>query len=122
VVTLTFTGGAVNGVSLADGRYTLTVLAGQVSTGGVALDGDGDGQAGGDFVLAGDPVTNKLFRLFGDVNGDGTVNGLDLAAFRATFGTIVGSPSYVAFLDSTGDGAINGLDLTAFRNRFGVII
>src|SRR5262249_53026976 len=113
---------AVDGISLADGGYTLTVLAGQVSTGGVALDGDGDGQPGGNFVLAGDTATNKLFRLFGDVNGDGAVNGLDLAAFRATFGTTVGSPTYVAFLDSTGDGAINGLDLTAFRNRFGIAI
>jgi hypothetical protein len=122
VVTLTFIGGAVDGVSLADGRYTLTVLAGQVSTGGAALDGDGDGQAGGDFVVAGDPATNRLFRLYGDVNGDGTVNGLDLAAFRNTFGTTVGSPAYLAFLDSNGDGAINVLDLTAFRARFGVLV
>jgi len=118
-VTLTFVGGAVEGASLADGRYTLTVLAAQVSTVNGVLDGDGDGQAGGDMVEAGDPATNKLFRLFGDANGDGAVNGLDLAAFRAAFGTIASDAAYVSFLDANGDGAINGLDLAQFRTRFG---
>src|SRR5262249_47517667 len=116
VVTLQFDGAAVEGRSLADGRYTLTVAADKVSGKNGALDGDGDGQAGGDFVLVGDPATNKLFRLFGDANGDGVVNGLDLAAFRQVFGTsqLFGSP-----FDFNGDGVINGLDLAAFRVRFG---
>src|SRR5262249_36126897 len=48
VVTLTFTAGAVEGASLADGRYTLTVLAGRVGSPNGALDGDNNGQAGGD--------------------------------------------------------------------------
>src|SRR5262249_59862044 len=38
VVTLTFTGGAVDGASLADGRYTLTVLAAMVGGPNGALD------------------------------------------------------------------------------------
>src|SRR5262249_56761925 len=88
VVTLTFTGGAVDGASLADGRYTLTVLAAQVGGANGALDGDGNGTRGDDFVMVGDPATNKLFRMFGDVNGDGAVNGADLAAFRTAFGTV----------------------------------
>jgi hypothetical protein len=111
VVTLTFTGGAVQGVSLADGRYQLTVLADQI--------GGPNGSLGGDFVLTGDPATNKLFRLFGDVNGDGTVNGLDLSGFRQVFGlnSLSGSP-----FDFNGDGAINGFDLAQFRLRFGSTI
>jgi hypothetical protein len=119
VVTLTFTGGAVDGPSLADGRYTLTALAGRVGGPGGALDGNGDGTGGDDFVLAGDPATNRLFRLFGDANGDGTINGLDLAAFRAAFGAAAppGSP-----FDVNGDGAVNGLDLAAFRARFGTTV
>jgi hypothetical protein len=118
-VTLTFTGGAVDGISLADGRYTLTVLAGRVGAAGQALDGNGDGVAGGDFVLAGDPATNKLFRLFGDVNGDGVVNGADLAAFRAAFGTSVQPWSAC---DVNGDGVIDNLDFFQFRRRFGTTV
>jgi uncharacterized protein (TIGR03118 family) len=125
VVTLTFTGGAVdpsllNDPSLADGRYTLTVVAGQVGGPNGALDGDGNGQPGGDFVLAGDPAANGLFRLFGDVSGDGVVNGTDFAAFRAVFGTAtfpLGSP-----FDIDGDGVVNGTDFAAFRARFGTAV
>jgi hypothetical protein len=123
-VTLTFIGGAVDGVSLADGRYTLTVLAAKVvdpGPNGALLDGDGNGTGGDNFVLAGSP-SNGLFRLFGDVNGDGAVNGLDLSVFRTAFGTALGSPGYVPFLDVNGDGAINGLDLAAFHARFGTAV
>ena len=68
-------------------------------------------------MLAGNPA-NGMFRPFGDVNGDATVNGLDLAAFRAALGTftLFGSP-----FDVNGDGVINILDLTAFRASFGKI-
>src|SRR5262249_15296378 len=87
VVTLTFTAGAVEARSLADGPYTLSVLAGRVGGPSGALDGDGDGQAGGDFVLAGNPATNKLFRLFGDADGSGNVDTLDLFRLFQAFGT-----------------------------------
>jgi hypothetical protein len=50
-----------------------------VSSASEPLDGDANGTAGGDFSL-------DLHRLYGDVNGDGTVNGLDLAEFRTAFG------------------------------------
>jgi hypothetical protein len=64
----------------------------------------------------------SLFRLFGDVNGDKAVDGLDLTMFRNAFGSVQGNASYVPFLDFNGDGAIDGADLTQFRNRFGVIL
>jgi RHS repeat-associated protein len=116
VVTLTFAGTGIIGGSLADGRYTLTIVSVNVHDSlGVALDGDGDGQAGGDSV-------SHLFRLFGDVNGDGVVNGLDLALFRSAFGTSFGNPNFVDYLDQNGDGAVNGLDLAAFRARFGTTL
>ena len=129
VVTLNFIGGAVEpstspftNQSLADGRYRLTVLAADVFSPSGVLDGDGNGIGGDDFNVVGNPTTNKLFRLFGDINGDGFVNGVDLIAFRSEIGTASGDPNFLAAFDANGDGFINGLDLTQFRNRIGIIV
>jgi uncharacterized protein (TIGR03118 family) len=121
VVTLSFIGGAVdpsflNNPSLADGRYTLTVLSGQVGGTNGALDGDGNGAGGDNLVLAGNPA-NGLFRLFGDVNGDGSVNGTDFAFFRLVFGSTT-FPNLSPF-DFNADGDVNGADFAQFRTRFG---
>jgi len=110
-VTLTFTGGSVDNTSLADGRYTLTAFAVQVAGG--ALDGDGDGNPGDDFVLTGTPA-NGLFRLFGDNDGDGDVDAQDFGAFRAAFG----GTGNLAF-DFDGDGDVDAQDFGQFRARFG---
>ncbi len=107
-VTLTFTGGAVEFGSLADGRYKLTALASQISN----LDGDGNGTAGDDFVLVGD-TTNKLFRLFGDSDGDGTVAANDFIQFRLALG------GTSVIFDFDGDGAVAASDFIQFRLRFG---
>jgi uncharacterized delta-60 repeat protein len=116
VVTLNgFSGPETEFGSLRDGRYTLTALASQISAGGQALDGDADGTLGGDFTL-------DLHRLFGDVNGDRTVNLTDLTAFRNAFGATTTDANFQPFLDLNGDGVINGTDLIQFRNRFGVIL
>jgi len=112
-VTLTFTGGAVDANSLADGRYTLTVLASQVNGGN--FDGDGNGTAGDDFVLVGTP-SNGLFRLFGDADGDGDVDAQDFGAFRGAFGT----GSNVFDFDSDGD--VDAADFGQFRARFGTSV
>jgi len=115
VVTLTFTGGAVNFGSLADGRYTLTVLASQVGNVNGALDGDGNLAGGDDFVLVGDPATApRLFRLFGDNDGDGDVDAQDFGAFRGAFGGV----SNLAF-DFDNDGDVDAADFGQFRARFG---
>jgi hypothetical protein len=109
IARLTFSGplseGPAGAPSLIDGNYMLTVFSGQVI----------GGTAGGDNLTA-------LFRLYGDVNGDKAVNGLDLATFRTAFGTVVGDANYVSFLDLNGDGAINGLDLAEYRTRFGTTL
>jgi hypothetical protein len=86
-----------------------------VSGSGQPLDGDANGSPGGDFTL-------DLFRLFGDVNGDKTVNVTDLTAFRNAFGATTTDANYQPFLDFNGDGVINLTDLTQFRTRFGVIL
>jgi hypothetical protein len=116
VVVLTFTGPDIVGGSLADGRYTLKVVGSQVTDSlGNLLDGDGDGQAGGDNLTA-------LLRYYGEVNGDGVVNGADFGFFRPAFGTTAGNPAYLAYLDYDGDGAINGTDFAQFRSRFGMVL
>ena len=86
-VTLTFSGGetdpisALNGgvPSLADGRYQLTISGSAVTgAGGVALDGAGNGTAGQQLRQPGRTASAAtglhLYRLYGDVNGDGVVD------------------------------------------------
>jgi hypothetical protein len=115
-----FTGTATDFGSLADGRYTLTALSSQITIGGSALDGDGNGTPGGNYTYTDAPAQGiGLFRFFGDVNGDQVVNGLDLGLFRNAFGTSAGDPNYLSYLDFNGDGVINGFDLGQFRTRFG---
>src|SRR5262249_5058808 len=83
VVTLSsFAGSATQFASLADGRYTLTALANQISAGGLALDGNGDGQAGDNYTF-GD--AQGLFRFFGDINGDRHVDIADFGVFSNSF-------------------------------------
>ena len=55
MVTLTFSGADTEFGSLADGRYTLTIFASQVSNANGNLDGNGDGTGGDNYVMAADP-------------------------------------------------------------------
>src|SRR5207244_1315768 len=79
-----FTGAATQFGSLADGRYTLTALAGQITAGGQALDGDGDGAPGGNYVLNSSGASG-VFRFYGDANGDARVDVADLGLFAGTY-------------------------------------
>jgi hypothetical protein len=122
VVTLTgFTGAETNFGSLADGRYTLTAVASQITAGGIQLDGNGDGTPGDNFVLTG-TTANGLFRFYGDQNGDGTDNAADFGLFRQAFGTSTGNQFYRDFLDFNADGTINAADFGQFRPRFGASV
>jgi len=113
-VTLTFTGGPLDFGSLADGRYTLTVLASKIAN----LDGNSDGTPGDDYTLAGDPASApKLFRLFGDNDGDGDVDASDFGQFRQAFGTAAN----LAF-DFDNDGDVDASDFGQFRQRFGTAV
>src|SRR5205823_15060478 len=96
-------------------RYTLTTLGDQISAGGSLLDGDGNGTPGGNHALG-------FFRLFGDSDGDGDVDGLDLAAFRNAYGSTSTDPNYNRAFDFDGDGDVDGLDLGQFRLRYGTTL
>jgi subtilisin-like proprotein convertase family protein/subtilisin family serine protease len=110
IATLTFSGDGIIGGSLADGNYRLTLLDTITDAAGNQLDGDGDGVAGGN-------ATDEFFRLYGDVNADGTVNVIDLLGLRQAYGPSGGTnnPDF----DYGGDGEVNVIDLLHFRNRFG---
>lgn len=121
-VTLTFTGGAVDlAGSLQDGRYNLKILASGFNAEG--FDGDLDGIASGSptddytFGHAGDlPIpldTTKIFRIFGDYNGDGATANNDFNVFKTSFGG-----TEFAF-DFNGDGAVANSDFNQFKTRFG---
>jgi hypothetical protein len=116
VVTINaFTGAETQFGSLADGRYTLTALASQISAGGQALDGDGDGQPGGDYHF-GD--AQGLFRFFGDINGDRHVDIADFGLFSATFNLSTGQTGFLAAFDFNNDGHIDIADFGQFSIRF----
>lgn len=113
VATLTFSGSGIIGGSLADGDYTLTTSADLISdAAGNQLDGDGDGQQGGNRI-------DEFFRFYGDTNADRNVNVIDLLTFRQAFGV---NGIYNAAVDYNGDGWVNVFDLLQFRRRFGTSI
>jgi hypothetical protein len=133
VVTLTFSGtetdalSAMNGgiASLADGRFQLTVNGGLVTdpVNGLALDGDANGVAGGNYLSPTDTITGgtgqlRLYRLFGDATGDGVVDQRDLGQFRSTFNAGAGNPLYLAYLDADNSGFVDQVDLGQLRSRF----
>ncbi len=110
VATLTFAGANTEFGSLADGRWTLTVLGSHVHAAGNPT-----------LTMAGD-ATAAFHRLFGDANGDATVNAYDFGQFRPAYGSSSGGATYVSWLDFDNDGSINGFDFGMLRNRFGVTL
>ncbi|MDB5301190.1 MAG: repeat-containing protein, partial [Phycisphaerales bacterium] len=69
--------------------------------------------------LAGGDQTQSFRKLYGDVNGDGRVNGADYLAFSNAFGTRTGDAGYRSYLDINHDGRINSGDYLQFSANFG---
>lgn len=120
-VTLTFTGGAVEGqagnFSLADGRYTLTLLANQFA--GNGFDGNGNGTAEGSPVdnlaiasASAPSLPTNIWRLFGDADASGQVDSNDFLGFRLAF-----LQPNDAF-DADGSGIVDANDFLRFRLNF----
>lgn len=114
---LEFTGSLVEGNgSLVDGNYQLRILASLLrDLAGNPLDGDEDGDAGGD-------ATDEFFRLFGDSDGDRLVGLIDFAGLRRVFGTSTGDEDFESQFDHNGDGTIGLQDFAQFRGRFGTSV
>jgi hypothetical protein len=107
VAVLAFAGPEFVGRSLADGSYTLTVLADRVHD-RWGRDLDGDGSAGGD-------RSDGISRLFGDSDGDGDVDGRDREQFRAALRT---EAAYLWYFDFDRDGDVDGRDNGQLNRRF----
>src|SRR5205807_3593390 len=109
----------VDGPSLADGRYVLTVFANAVSgANGGRLSGGG---ANGNFITTPDSFGGtgpKLYRDFGDASGDGTTDPTDLGQFRSTFNVNNTQAGYLQYLDADNSGVVDPQDLGQFRPRF----
>ena len=101
------------GNSLADGRYQLTIDASQVTS-------DIGGEMAADYTF-GATAADNFFRLYGDNNGDGSVNFNDFSSgFLPAFGASLGETSYDIDLDADGDGSINFSDFAnGFLQNFG---
>ena len=108
VATLAFSGANTEGGSLSDGSWTLTINAAQITAGGIPMSSD--------------YVQPDINRLFGDMNGTGTVDSTDLGLFGTTFGLTSSSSAFIAAFDSDGNGVIDSTDLGAFGTRFGLTI
>jgi hypothetical protein len=87
--------------SLVDNIYTVTVHAAGVTAGGTALTAD---------------TSTEFHRLFGDSNGNKSVDGTDFNRFRQAFGA---SGVFNAIFDFNGNASIDGTDFNNFRQRFG---
>ncbi len=116
IATLTFGGtstvarqGTANlGNSLANGNYRLDIRASQIRIAGTNTPMAADYVFGGQTINA--QNNDNFFRLLGDTNGDGVLNGIDLNAIIPSLFNPLG---YRADLDTNGDGVINGIDLNA---------
>ncbi len=58
--------------------------------------------------------------LVGDINGDGSVDLVDLLRFVAAFGTVTGDAAYDPGCDFNGDGSVDVIDLLTFVGDFGI--
>jgi extracellular elastinolytic metalloproteinase len=95
---------------LSDGNYSATLVASGVSDiDGNALDGDGDGTAGGDYLF-------DFFFLTGDANHDGRVNLQDFNRLATNFGQ---SPRDFGEGDFNYDGVVNLQDFNRLAIKFG---
>jgi len=99
-------GSGNRGNSLADGNYRLEIDPTKVTNGGGSLSGKN---------VFGAAATDRFFRMFGDSNGDGRVDGADFNRLKAAFAT--NDPIF----DFDGDGAVssatNGVDFSEYQKR-----
>jgi hypothetical protein len=91
--------------SLADGNWTLKVLAARVHRAGDRS-----------VVMSADSVTT-FHRYFGDADGDRDVDAADQTAFNAAFGHT--DAASLATFDFDHDGDVDAADRNRFNKRFG---
>jgi hypothetical protein len=101
---------------LDEGVYALSILSSVADTAGNALDGNGDGAAGDDYLFEGD-ATNKFYILRAEFTGDFGVSVFDFTTFSYWFGQSVGEAPLYADLNL--DDGVSVFDFSVFANNFG---
>ena len=104
-VVLTFSGLGTGGGSLGDGNWTLKVNKARVHRADYRPQ-----------VMEAD-VLQQFYRLYGDANGDRTVDATDQLAFQAAL--TLPDPTGLATFDYNRDGLLGGTDQTQFNRRLG---
>lgn len=111
-VTLTFDSLTRNAFgSLVDGNYQLTINASEVTASGTGI------AMASDYIY-GDSADETFYSLYGDTDGNRTVNVFDLLSFRQAYLSTAGDSNFDSALDFGGDGSINVFDLLGFRQRY----
>ncbi len=108
-------------MGLANGNYFLNTSVAGITSNGIELDGAHNGVGGSATNNSGQEV-DEFWRLFGDVNGDRTVNAQDSKVFASAYGSNNSESNYVWYLDVDMDGNINTTDYNAFKADFGVTL
>lgn len=121
IAVLTFSGSEIIGSSLADGNYRFRIDSSRVTAFGNNLDGDGNGSPGGDYVI-GELSTDRIFRFFGDSDGNRRNNALDYSRFQLAYGTKSTDAKYNAIFDYQSNSIINALDYSQFSQRYGTLL
>jgi YD repeat-containing protein len=110
IVNLSFDGSMTRGGgALVDGNYQLDVMGSAYTYRDSLI-------AGADFSIGDNSDgDDKFYSLYGDFNGDRTVNVIDLLQFRQSY---LDPMTYDRAIDFNGDGVINVFDLLQFRTRY----
>jgi hypothetical protein len=111
--TLTFSGAGISAGSLADGVYDFLA---DVSEFKDAFDMMPVG------TLVDQDQTRTFHRLFGDFDGNRTVNNFDYSRFNSSFGKTSSDPGYLWFFDFDGNTIVNNFDYAQFKTRYGTVL
>jgi hypothetical protein len=105
-------GPGIVGGSLPDGIYDLTPNLAKIRDG-----------SGSNPIASAYSGAMTFHRLYGDSNGDKTVDATDNTAFTAVYATSLAraGTGFAWWADYDGNGAINNTDLLQFRKRVGVL-
>src|SRR5205807_1260466 len=111
--------GVVTNHGLNDGNYFLNTTVADIGSSAnpaVLLDGAHNGVAGS--VTSGTSEVDEFWRLYGDANGDRSVDGQDVPALQAAHNMSNPDAGADWFMDYDLDNVINGTDAGQFNNRF----
>ena len=116
VLTFSSTSTFIQGGSLPDGNYRLSILSNLITASGLNLDGDNNGIAGGNHVK-GAAEADAFFRFFGDTSGNRSTAPAELGQLRLSLNRSAPDPLYDARFDFNNNGTVAPAELGLLRQR-----